>query len=518
MIKKVIHLSKKIAIAFLLISSNANGQLVINELSQGGQNPSVEYVELVVTGTNTCTSSVADLRNYIIDDNNGTFASGAGTGIAAGCVRFKNIPFWQNIKIGTIIVIYDDGSTSINPLIPANDLSTSDGNCRLIIPYSNSTLLERHATQPGINQSTYPAVTSPFTSNNTWTAVIGMRNGGDSFQIRKPNINGTAYSLIHAVSWADNNNGNLIYFTGDATKRVYNMKNLVNNDPLQQSNWSNDSTLSGETPGIGNSPANIAWITGLNNNCQPFTGAALTITASSSGIDFCDGDTITLTSSLATGNSWSTGDTVNSIQVTASANITLNNAAACSSATRTLNFGSTTANFDTDTLQGFAPLKVKFTNASQANAINLSWNFGDSVVVTDSLNPSHIYNLPGVYTVVLTASTLAGCNDTALRTITVLALPVDATNVFEIPNVFTPNSDGSNDIFLIKNNNVQSFKGLIFDRWGNRVHEWSNLNEGWNGRTSAGKQVTEGVFFYQMNVTFADGTSITPAGTITLIK
>ncbi len=522
MIIKAFATAKRITAAFFLISFSGmaqSPQLVINELSQGGQGTTVEYVELLVKGTNSCTSSTADLRNWIVDDNNGTFASGAGTGIAAGCVRFKNVAFWQNIKIGTLILIYDDASLPANPLIPAIDLNSNDGNCRLIIPYSNTTLLEKHATLPGINNIAYPATSVAFTSSNLWTSVIGMRNGGDSFQTRNP-ANYTVPS--HSVSWGDNSTNTKIFFAGDATKRVFNMKNLVSDDPFTQANWTNDSTLAGETPGTGNNAANSAWINSMSNNCQPFVGAALSISASSAAASFCVGDSITLTSSINTGNSWSTSDTSKSIVVVASATITLSNPSACSQASKNLTFGSTTAAFNVDTISGFAPLKVKFTNASQANAVNFTWNFGDSIVLLDTVSPAHTFATAGTYTVVLTAKNATGCSDTAFKVITVLPTPIDpdtlAENTFAIPNVFTPNGDGINDLFLIVSKSVQTFSGLIFDRWGNKVHEWTNINEGWNGRTPSGQQLTAGVFFYVINVTFSDGSSIKPLGTITLIK
>ena len=495
----------------------SKAQLVINEVSQGGQNPVVEYVELVVTGTNTCTSSTRDLRNWIIDDNNGTFKSGSGSGIAAGCVRFKNIPFWQNIKIGTLILIYDDESTSVNPLIPANDLNANDGNCRLVIPYSNTTLIEKHATQPGISNFNYPGTSTSFNSTNNWTSVLGMRNGGDAFQTRNPQ-NYTQVS--HAVSWGDNVNNPVIYFAGDAQKQVYNMKNLVNDDPANQANWTSDSTLNGETPGVGNSPQNSAWIASLNNNCQAFTGINMTITATPAAASYCLGDTVRLTSSLPFGNQWSTGDTGNSITVVSSANITLKNAGACNLVIKVISFESTTAAFVTDTLIGYAPLNVDFTNNSQANAVHFTWNFGDNVIYVDSLSPEHTFTNPGIYQVVLTASNSNGCSDTAMRTITVLAPPdtLPKENLFSVPNVFTPNNDGVNDLFVIKHKNVTNFSGVIFDRWGNKVHTWSDIEEGWNGRTKSGKQVTNGVFFYILNVTFIDNSSITSTGTITVIN
>lgn len=105
-------MNKLFVLSVLLMSvrSLCAQQLIINEISQG--TGSSEYVELVVIGTPTCVTPVPslDLRKVIIDDNNGYFAPGSGTGIAGGAVRFANIPFWQSIPQGTYIVIYNDAS------------------------------------------------------------------------------------------------------------------------------------------------------------------------------------------------------------------------------------------------------------------------------------------------------------------------------------------------------------------------------------------------------------------------
>lgn len=501
-----------LSVGFLLICQTAKAQLFINEISQGSGS-SREYVELVVVGTPSCTSSESDLRGWIIDDNNGDFRSGAGSGIASGCIRFTSNSIWQNIKFGTLIVVYDDTQ---GPLGIADDLLNNDGNCRLVIPFSNTTLIERSITQPSNSNPIYP--TSGFVSTgNNWGGIVGMRNPGDAFQTRKPGpgLNNGAH---HSISWGDNNSPQaIIYFTGDAGGFVFSMKNIVSDSINNQANWVSDPVLSGETPGLPNSAQNDTWISSMSNNCSPFIGLTLSISASVSGTNFCLGDTVVLTSSLSTGNLWSTGDTGASIFVTGTSSILLSNSGACNSVNQSYSFESTSASFLADTLEGIAPLTVHFTNTSQSNAVNFLWNFGDGTQLNDSLTPVHIFTNPGVYNVVLSISNAIGCSDTAHRTITVL-VPPNPENIFEIPNIFTPNNDGSNDLFLVKNNNVESFSGLIFDRWGNMVHNWTNINEGWNGRTPSGKQVTSGVFFYILNVTFADGSSITPSGTITLIK
>ena len=121
-------------LVFISISSFSQ-QLLINEVSQG--TGAKEYVEFIVAGSPTCQTPVpcADLRGVIIDDNNGNFASGSGTGIAAGAVRFADNPFWSCIPQGTLIVVYNN--SDVNPALPPDDVSMVDGNCRLIIPINS---------------------------------------------------------------------------------------------------------------------------------------------------------------------------------------------------------------------------------------------------------------------------------------------------------------------------------------------------------------------------------------------
>ena len=149
----------RIVLVFLIcVVSQVNSQtLIINEVTNGVVGASQEYVELLVVGTPSCAATPSlDLRGYYIDDNNGAHATGAGTGIAAGCVRFSNNAFWSNIPIGTLILIYNDADFNSSYFPALNDLSMTDGNCKLVIPISNATLFEGHSTLPSTATSTYP--------------------------------------------------------------------------------------------------------------------------------------------------------------------------------------------------------------------------------------------------------------------------------------------------------------------------------------------------------------------------
>jgi gliding motility-associated-like protein len=123
-----------------------------------------------------------------------------------------------------------------------------------------------------------------------------------------------------------------------------------------------------------------------------------------------------------------------------------------------------------------------------------SWNFADasSGVLNSSAssNPSHMFDEEGTYCVQLIA-TASTCKDTSHICIEVLT---EAT--ISIPNIFTPNSDGLNDLFVITSEGLKTMEGSIFDRWGLKLHSWSGIGGGWDGKGKGGKSVSNGVYYY----------------------
>jgi gliding motility-associated-like protein len=251
---------------FLISYFAFNQSLIINEVSQGPSG-SKEYVELLVIPsiTNQNCETCMDLRGWIIDDNNGYFSNGntSGTGVAAGAVRFSNDAIWSCVPFGTLIVIYNQAD--VNVAIPAQDVSLSDNNCRLILPVS-SNLLEFQTVSPGSGNTTYP--TSGWTAGGSLWGPLGMSNNDDSFQTYSP-----TNTLIptFGVSWENNNSNNIIYFTGGTSNTVFFFANTISNDPFLQSNWISGTCAApdNQTPGSPNNPANAIYISQLNNSCQP---------------------------------------------------------------------------------------------------------------------------------------------------------------------------------------------------------------------------------------------------------
>lgn len=127
------------------------------------------------------------------------------------------------------------------------------------------------------------------------------------------------------------------------------------------------------------------------------------------------------------------------------------------------------------------------------DAIDCLVNWGDGTVYTNC-DSMHHYTRPGTYNVMQVVENAYGCFDTAYSQ--VLIRP---EFIFWIPNAFTPyGHNGLNDVFKPKLIGVHSYSFLVFDRWGEKVFETNNPDEGWDG-TFHGHLCTNDVYVYKIN-------------------
>lgn len=73
------------------------------------------------------------------------------------------------------------------------------------------------------------------------------------------------------------------------------------------------------------------------------------------------------------------------------------------------------------------------------------------------------------------------------------------SSIILIPNIFTPNGDGINDIWMVDLNNYKNVYCKIFNRWGALVYECTNNSIRWDGKNSSGKEVSNGVYYYYIS-------------------
>lgn len=169
----------------------------------------------------------------------------------------------------------------------------------------------------------------------------------------------------------------------------------------------------------------------------------------------------------------------------------------------------TTASINANPTNGISPLEVEFAGTGAGNP-NFNWNFGDGNVSSNQ-NPNNIFTT-GTYTVVLT-TTSGSCSATAS-----VVIVVEDGFTLEIPNVFTPNGDNSNDLFTIKSSGIKEIALQIFNRWGEKLYEFAGEKAAWDGLTASGNKVTEGTYFYFVKAVGFDGTVYEKQGTVNLFR
>ncbi|HNW89910.1 MAG TPA: gliding motility-associated C-terminal domain-containing protein [Bacteroidales bacterium] len=118
-------------------------------------------------------------------------------------------------------------------------------------------------------------------------------------------------------------------------------------------------------------------------------------------------------------------------------------------------------------------------------------------------------------TYVVTVTDFKGCAGTNSIEFSVYDDCLDP--VVYVPNIFSPNDDGQNDIFYVRGQDIKYMDLLIYDRWGEKIFESEDIAVGWDG-TYKGKEMPSGVYVYKLTVTMNDGSEIKKKGNISLVR
>jgi gliding motility-associated-like protein len=137
----------------------------------------------------------------------------------------------------------------------------------------------------------------------------------------------------------------------------------------------------------------------------------------------------------------------------------------------------------------------------------ISWSNGDSQDSITELSP-------GYYNVVI--SDQNGCTVSDTTRIFYGTDDCLPPHVF-VPNIFSPNGDGENDVLFVRGEGISSIDFIVYSRWGQKIFESRNLNKGWDG-TFRGSPVEPGVYVYHLRVEFTNSSEEKFKGNITLVR
>jgi gliding motility-associated-like protein len=152
-----------------------------------------------------------------------------------------------------------------------------------------------------------------------------------------------------------------------------------------------------------------------------------------------------------------------------------------------------------------------------ADVQQLKWSPATGLSCTTCPNPIAGPKTTTSYT--LTVTNNGACSATDALTLTVLC---DKGNIF-IPNTFTPNTDGMNDVFYPRGRGILSVRSMrVFNRWGEQVFRRDNFNAndisaGWNGRFN-GQELVPDIYVYMIDFVCENQTIITLKGDVALVR
>lgn len=182
-------------------------------------------------------------------------------------------------------------------------------------------------------------------------------------------------------------------------------------------------------------------------------------------------------------------------------------------------------------MSGNAPLVGRFQanpqNVGEYSA-NYEWRFtidGESTPYLTRFeeNTEYTFTKAGTHNIVVYATFING-NDTIAYTqeywdeIGPMRVTISESKL-EMPNAFSPNGDGINDIYKAKDGyqSIIEFHAYIFNRWGQKLYEWDDPAGGWDGKYN-GKDVKQGVYFVLVKAKGADGRTFNIRRDVNLLR
>lgn len=158
--------------------------------------------------------------------------------------------------------------------------------------------------------------------------------------------------------------------------------------------------------------------------------------------------------------------------------------------------------------------EVQFENLSTGGTL-YDWSFGDDNFSVEE-SPFHVYDRAGWYDVQLLVEDVNGCKDSIQK-----PLLVKSDLLFYVPDAFTPNSDGDNDMFGPEGFQLdrwQSYHLKIWSQWGEMIFESTEVNYFWDGKMKSGLMAPNDTYVWSIRINDELGKQTHHTGTVTLVR
>jgi large repetitive protein len=180
-----------------------------------------------------------------------------------------------------------------------------------------------------------------------------------------------------------------------------------------------------------------------------------------------------------------------------------------------------TASARPDTTVNDGSMIPGFNPPANPSGVNINWSNSNPAI---GLPPAGVGSVPSftatnngpapVSGVITLTPVLNGCAGSPAQYI-VNVIPL-IKDVF-VPNVFSPNNDGKNDVLFVYGNYINKMELHIFNQWGQEITVITDKSKGWDGRYK-GRAQPVGVYVYTLNVVLTDGRSVNLKGNISLLR
>ncbi|MBI4930800.1 MAG: gliding motility-associated C-terminal domain-containing protein [Bacteroidetes bacterium] len=463
-----------------------------------------------VTVTNSCGSSI-DSVTVVVSNNitatiSGitTICAGQSTTLTAGGGSNYS---WSNGTLTAVVVLSPTSTTTYSVFV-------TSGTC------ADTVAVTVNITSPP---------TATITGNNpicSGQSVILTAGGGNSYSwisggqtttsITVSPITNTTYSVIAFVgSCADTTSATVTVLA--APNASVNSTSICTGDAATLTasgggtySWNTGQTSSSIVVNPASTTNYTVTVTGVNTCTASAVGNVSVISAVnavvSGSLTFCQGQGTTLCASGGCNYSWTTGATTSCIPVTSAGTYSVY--ASCGSCSDTTSAAVTVNSNPTATVSSD-------TTISQGATVALSASGGGTYSWGNGATTQAISVSPSATTQYCVTVTNAG-NCTASACVTVTVDLLDCGEIF-VPNAFSPNKDGQNELECVLGKCIETFSFSIYDRWGEKVFTTDNLKICWDG-IYKGKLMNSAEFVYYLEATLTNGKKESKKGNISLIR